>query len=178
VSTQGQASAGSPTGEEQQADSKPRARDGRDETPKERLDRNLEELLQGLRVALPGVQVLFAFLLVLPFQAGFSVTSFQKDVYFATLLCVTISSILLIAPTPRHRLLFRHDEKAWIVFAGNRLVIVGLAFLGIGIVGAILLISDFLFGTATAAVASSAVALAVLWAWFGSPLARRIRDPG
>ena len=81
---------------------------GREETEGERLDRNLGELLQELRVALPGVQVLFAFLLAVPFQQGFTkITSFQKDVYFATLLLTAISAVLLISPSAYHRLTFR-----------------------------------------------------------------------
>jgi hypothetical protein len=149
---------------------------GRRETEKERLDRNLEELLQGLRVALPGVQVLFAFLLVLPFQSGFpDVTPFQEKVYFVTLISTAFASILLIAPTPRHRVQFRRDEKDYIVLTGNRLAIWGLAFLGLGMCGAVLLISDFLFGTATAVVSTTVVTAAVAYAWFGSPLLRRLR---
>jgi hypothetical protein len=148
----------------------------RRESYKERLDRNLEELMQGLRVALPGVQVLFAFLLVLPFQSGFvDVTDFQKDVYFGTLISTAIASILLIAPTPRHRIQFRRDDKEYIVFSANRLAISGLAFLGLGMCGAVLLISDFLFGTGTAAVTTALVTVALIWAWFGSPISRRLR---
>ena len=152
-------------------------RRARTETELERLDRNLEELLAGLRVALPGVQVLFAFLLILPFQSGFpDVTGFQEKVYFATLIATAIASILLIAPTARHRLRFRHDDKAYVVFTANRLAIAGLAFLGLGMIGAILLVSDFLFGTATATIATAVVAAALLWVWFGSPVARAIRE--
>jgi hypothetical protein len=152
---------------------------GRDETPYERLDRNLEELLAGLRVALPGVQVLFAFLLILPFQQRFEdVTTFQEDVYFATLLCTAVASVLLIAPSARHRIQFRRGDKAYVVFTANRLAIAGLAFLGLAMIGAILLISDYLFGTATAAVSTTAVGVALSWAWFASPLARRLRRRG
>jgi Family of unknown function (DUF6328) len=149
---------------------------GRDETPYERLDRNLEELLAGLRVALPGVQVLFAFLLVLPFQQRFEeVTTFQENVYFATLLCTAVASVLLIAPSARHRIQFRRGDKAYVVFTANRLAIAGLAFLGLAMVGAILLISDYLFGAVTAGIATALVAAGVAWAWFASPLARRVR---
>jgi Family of unknown function (DUF6328) len=148
----------------------------RRETEKERLDRNLEELLQGLRVAITGVQVLFAFLLVLPFQSGFpDVTDFQEKVYFGTLICVALASVLLIAPSARHRLRFRKDDKAYVVHSANWLTIAGLAFVGLGMVGAILLVSDYLFGTATTVVATLVVGLAVLWAWFASPLAREIQ---
>jgi hypothetical protein len=149
---------------------------GRDETPFQRLDRNLEELMAGLRVALPGVQVLFAFLLVLPFQQRFEdVTRFQEVVYFTTLLCTAAASILLIAPSARHRVQFRRQDKEYIVLTANRLAIAGLGFLGLAMVGAILLISDYLFSTVVAAIATAAVALALVWAWFASPLARRLR---
>jgi Family of unknown function (DUF6328) len=151
---------------------------GRKETEKERLDRNLNELFAGLRVALPGVQVLFAFLLVLPFQSGFpDVTEFQEKVYFGTLLCTSIASIMLIAPTSRHRLRFRQDDKAYVVFTANRLTIAGLAFLGLAIDGVILLVSDFLFNVLTTILATALVAVTLLWAWFASPLLRRLRDP-
>jgi hypothetical protein len=149
---------------------------GRHETENERLDRNLEELFAGLRVALPGVQVLFAFLLVLPFQQQFpQVTAFQEKVYFGTLLCTAAASIMLIGPSARHRVQFRQNDKAYIVFTANRLAIAGLSFLALAMIGAILLISDFLFGTATAVGSTAAVATALGWAWFASPLARRMR---
>jgi hypothetical protein len=149
---------------------------GRDETSIERLDRNLEELIAGLRVALPGVQVLFAFLLVLPFQQRFEeVTDFQENVYFATLLCTAAASIMLIAPSARHRIQFRRQDKEYIVLTANRLAVAGLAFLGLAMIGAILLISDYLFSAAVAAIATVAVATALGWAWFASPLARRLR---
>ncbi len=150
--------------------------DGRLETEKERLDRNLEELFAGLRVALPGVQVLFAFLLVLPFQQQFpEVTPFQEKVYFATLLCTAAASIMLIAPSARHRVQFRQNDKAYVVFTANRLAIAGLGFLALAMLGAILLVSDFLFGTATAACSTAALGAALGWAWFASPLGRRLR---
>jgi hypothetical protein len=150
---------------------------GRAETELERLDRNLNELFMGLRVALPGVQVLFAFLLVLPFQSGFpDVTAFQEKVYFATLLCTMIASVMLIAPSARHRIRFRKDDKAYVVFSASRLTIAGLVFLGLGMIGAILLVSDYLFGAATATIATLVVAIALFWLWFGSPLARDLGD--
>jgi len=149
---------------------------GRHETEKERLDRNLEELFAGLRVALPGVQVLFAFLLVLPFQQQFpQVTAFQEKVYFGTLLCTAAASIMLIGPSARHRVQFRQNDKAYIVFTANKLAIAGLCFLALAMIGAILLISDFLFGTAAAVGSTTAVGAALGWAWFASPLARRLR---
>src|SRR3954453_9868914 len=119
---------------------------GRDETEEERLDRNLGELLQELRVALPGVQVLFAFLLAVPFQQGFEeVTSFQKDVYFATLILTAISATMLISPSAYHRIPFRYQQKRRLVYYSNRFAIIGLALLALAMTGAILLITDVLF---------------------------------
>lgn len=138
----------------------------REETAKERIDRNLMELLGELRVALPGVQVLFAFLLAVPFQAGFRrVTVFQRDVYFATLCCALLASACLIAPTPFHRLTFRLHQKRALVRIANRLTIAGLGLLAVAMSGVILLISDVLFGTAAAVVATvlSAATFALLW---------------
>lgn len=151
--------------------------DGRDESEEERLDRNLEELLQGLRVAITGVQVLFAFLLVLPFQSGFpDVTEFQEKVYFGTLLCTALASALLIAPSARHRMRFRQGDKAYVVFSATSLTIAGLVFLALAMVGAILLVSDYLFGVLTTILATAVVAAALLWTWFASPLMRQARD--
>jgi hypothetical protein len=149
----------------------------RDESEEQRLDRNLMELLQELRVALPGIQVLFAFLLVVPFQQGWSqVTEFEKTVYYVTLLCTAASSVCLIAPTARHRMRFRELDKGWVVATSNRLAIVGLGFLGLAMSGVILLISHVVYGSATTAVATTVIALAVAWYWFAAPLVRDLRQ--
>lgn len=143
--------------------------DDRDETETERLDRNLTELLNELRVALPGVQVLFAFLLAVPFQKGWdTVTEFQQDVYFATLCLALVTSALLIAPTAYHRLNFRARRKRELVDASNRLAIAGLATLALSLVGVMVLIADYLFGTAMTIVAGalSLLLFALLWAAF------------
>jgi Family of unknown function (DUF6328) len=149
---------------------------GRNETEEERLDRNLGELLQELRVALPGVQVLFAFLLAVPFQKGFEeVTEFQKQVYFATLMLTAISATMLISPSAYHRITFRYQQKRRLVYYANRFAIVGLLFLALAMTGAILLITDVLFSTA-AAVIVSVLALCVFgFFWFALPLRRRLQ---
>ncbi|HEX2095884.1 MAG TPA: DUF6328 family protein [Solirubrobacterales bacterium] len=149
-----------------------------EETEKERLDRNLGELLQELRVALPGVQVLFAFLLAVPFQQGFKdgITPFQEKVYFVTLLLTAISAALLISPTAYHRMNFRRQEKKHMIFVANRLAIAGIGCLALAMTGAIMLITDVLFGT-TATAIFSALALAmfaVLWGLL--PLRRRLQS--
>jgi hypothetical protein len=148
----------------------------REETEKERLDRNLEQLLGELRVALPGVQVLFAFLLVVPFNQRFAdITSFQRTVYFVTLLCATAACACLIAPTAHHRLEFREQDKERIVFGGNRLAIVGLTLLATAMTGAITLITDFLYSSTTTAIAAGLVALLFLVLWYAIPLRRLVQ---
>jgi hypothetical protein len=149
---------------------------GGEETEKERLDRNLEQLLGELRVALPGVQVLFAFLLVVPFNQRFAdITSFQRTVYFVTLLCATAASACLIAPTAHHRIEFREQDKERIVFGGNRLAIAGLALLATAMTGAITLITDFLYGTTTVVIAAVLVALLFLTLWYLMPIRRLVQ---
>jgi Family of unknown function (DUF6328) len=154
----------------------PATADAGGETPDERLNRNLDQLLQELRVALPGVQVLFAFLLAVPFQQNFTeITTFQERVYFATLLCTAISAALLISPTAYHRLTFHLQQKKELVYVSNRLAIAGLGFLALAMTGAIVLITDVLFGAvATAAFGIAAAAMFVLL-WGLLPLRRRFR---
>jgi hypothetical protein len=146
---------------------------GRPETEHERADRNLTELLNELRVALPGVQVLFAFLLVVPFNNRFAhVTTFEKDVYFVTLLCAAAASVCLIAPTIQHRIEFRLQDKEHIVVVANKLAVVGLTFLAVAMTGAILLVTDVLFGGLTSAISAAFVALAFGVLWYAIPLQR------
>jgi len=148
---------------------------GRDESEGERLDRNLAELLQELRVALPGVQVLFAFLLAVPFQQNFTkISSFQEKVYFATLLCTAIAAALLISPTAYHRLTFHLQQKRELVLVSNRLSIAGLGFLALAMTGAIMLITDVLFGGVATAVFSTASAAMFVVLWGLLPLRRRL----
>ncbi len=149
---------------------------GRDETDDQRLDRNLGELLQELRVALPGVQVLFAFLLAVPFQRNFTeITPFEEKVYFATLLCTAISAALLISPTAYHRLTFHLQQKRELVFISNRLAIAGLGFLALAMTGAIMLITDVLFGGLATAVFSFAALAMFVVLWGLLPLRQRLR---
>jgi uncharacterized protein DUF6328 len=146
---------------------------GRNETEKERLDRNLEQLLGELRVALPGVQVLFAFLLVVPFNQRFAdITSFQRTVYFVTLLCATAACVCLIAPTAHHRIEFRRRDKKRIVMGGNRLAIIGLTLLATAMTGAITLVTDFLYSSTTTTVTAALVAVLFATLWYAIPLRR------
>lgn len=147
---------------------------GREETKEERLDRNLGELLQELRVALPGVQVLFAFLLAVPFQQGFSkISEFQKDIYFATLLLTAISAALLISPSAYHRLTFRMQQKDQLLLLANRFTIAGLTALALAMILAIVLITDVLFSTAATIVAGGIATAVFAFFWFALPLKRR-----
>ncbi len=151
---------------------------GRVETEEERADRNLSDLLQELRVALPGVQVLFAFLLTVPFSQRFDTLSdFDKRLYYGVLICVALATVLLVAPTAGHRILFRRQEKEFIVTIANRLSLVGLLLLAVSMCGAIALISDFLFGAATAVIATVVMAAAFVGFWFLGPIVRRQKLP-
>jgi len=151
---------------------------GRDESEEERLDRNLSELLQELRVALPGVQVLFAFLLTVPFQQGFTkITPFQERIYFVTLLLTALSAALLITPTAYHRVTFRYQQKEHLVFLANRVAIAGLGFLAIAMTGAIMLITDVVFGATATVVITTVLAFCVFaFFWYLLPLRRRFRS--
>jgi hypothetical protein len=141
------------------------------ETEQERLNRNMNELLQELRVSQTGVQILFAFLLALPFAQRFTeVTSFQRDVYFATLLLAGAAAAFFIAPVSAHRLLFRRQGKEHLINSSNWMAIAGLGCLAVSIVGVILLISDFLFNTAVAAVTTSLAFLLFVVLWYVLPL--------
>jgi hypothetical protein len=150
--------------------------DGREnESEEERLDRNLIELLTELRVALPGVQVLFAFLLTVPFTQRFTtLTSTQEKVYYATLLLTTASTVLLIAPSAHHRINFRQQDKAYIVFLANKLTILGLMFLALAMSGVVFLITDVLYGSTATAVATGGALLAFSTLWYAIPIYRRL----
>jgi hypothetical protein len=149
---------------------------GRDETEEERLDRNLTELLNELRVALPGVQVLFAFLLGVPFTQRFTeLTDYQEDVYYATLICAAAASAFLIAPSAHHRIEFRLKDKRHIVFLANRFAILGLSFLALAMTGVVLLITDVMFGGLATAIATSVTALTFAYLWYVMPFARRVQ---
>jgi len=154
---------------------------GREESEAERLDRNLSELLQELRVALPGVQVLFAFLLAVPFQQNFTqITPFQEKTYFATLLLTALSAALLISPSAYHRMTFRMQQKDELVFLANKLAIAGLGCLALAMTGAIMLITDVLFAAVTTAVFSAGALAVFVLLWYAMPLRRRLslKRPG
>ena len=137
----------------------------------------MSELLQEVRVAQTGTQILFAFLLGVPFTQRFSeVTSFQQTVYFGTLLAAAVASALLIAPSAYHRILFRQKEKGFVIEVSNVLIIVGLAFVALAMSGVILLITDLLYGETTTAIVTAAIVLVFVVLWYVMPIARRISD--
>jgi positive regulator of sigma E activity len=145
------------------------------ESDQEQLDRQLSELLQELRVAMPGVQLLFGFLLAVPFNQRFAqVTQFQRDLYLVTLLWSGLASALFIAPTAYHRIMFRHRDKPQLIRSATRMTLAGLVSLALAMTGAVLLVTDFLFSDRTAAIVA-AITLAVFgWLWFGIALSRRL----
>lgn len=148
-----------------------------DETENERLDRQLNQLLQELRVAMPGVQVLFAFLLAVPFQQRFAqVSDFQKDVYFGTLLASAVASALLIAPTAYHRMMFKDRDKPRLVALSSRFALAGLAALALAMNGAILLVTDFIFGGTIVPVTIVLTATLFVGLWFVLGSVRRMSD--
>jgi hypothetical protein len=137
------------------------------------LDRELIELLNELRVALPGVQVLFAFLLIVPFSNGWDdVTNLQRDVFFVAFIATSLASVLLIAPSAHHRLLWREGDKEHMLATANRLAIGGTVFLAVGMAAAVFLISDVLFSAWWAALATGLLAGTFAWFWYGMPLLR------
>lgn len=148
--------------------------EGRSETELERYDRNLTELLGELRVALPGVQVLFGFLLVIPFDSRFkSATGAQRGLYFASLVLTLIASILLIAPTMAHRLTFRLGRKPLVVTLGDRLAIAGLSALALALTCTIAFVTDFVFGSVPAIITGILAAVAFAGIWYALPLTQR-----
>jgi hypothetical protein len=142
-------------------------------------DRQMMELLNELRVALPGVQILFAFLLTVPFAQGFQrVNETQKDLYYATLLATCAATICLIAPSANHRIRFHKRDRAYLIESANTFLIAGLVFLGIAIVLAVLLISDFLYDGVVVWLSPLVAGLVLGWIWFGRPLARGDKSSG
>jgi hypothetical protein len=147
------------------------------ESKQDEAHRRLTELLQELRVALPGVQVLFGFLLVVPFSARWGkVTSFQQDLYFACLLCSAAATAFLIAPSAIHRLDFGRGDKPRIVQVSNVLAIIGLTFLALAMVGVVLLITDVLYGSSAAIAYTAGVAAIFVVLWYTIPLFLRLRQ--
>jgi len=148
-----------------------------DESNEDRHDRELIELLNELRVALPGVQVLFAFLLTVPFSNGFPrLGRFDRDVYFAAFIATAVSTVLLIAPSSYHRLRWRQHDKERMLVISNYLMIAGLAALAVAITSTVFVITDFVFHRSWASTFTAIVAMLFLVFWYGIPLGAAIKD--
>jgi len=148
-----------------------------DETPKERADRELIELLNELRVVLPGVTVLLAFLLAVPFAKGWpKVTQFQRDVFVVAFLATAVSVALLTAPSSYHRLRFRHGNKEHIVKVGNRLTIAGIVASAVSLEAVVLLVMDYVLSLAAAVAAAGSLFAVVVIFWYGIALWAVLRD--
>jgi Family of unknown function (DUF6328) len=146
------------------------------ETPKERIDRELIELLNELRVLLPGIQVLFAFLLTVPFSQRFTeVNGPEKAAFFVAVLCTAASTIALMTVPNYHRMTFRQATKERLIFMANGLTLVGTAFLGIAVVAVMYLITDFLYDGAGVAFTTIVTAVAIVALWFLMPLTSKAR---
>ena len=144
------------------------------ESTGERLDRELMELLQGVRVVMPGVQVLLAFLLTAPFQQRFAqLPGSLRNAYFASIACATLATVLLIAPSTHHRLLFRAREKEWLLRVGNQMALWGTVFLGASIVLALYVVTNVLFTSEQALLATAVAVVVFAGLWYVLPLTRR-----
>jgi hypothetical protein len=148
-----------------------------DESPQQRHNRELIELLNELRVALPGVQVLFAFLLAVPFSNGYGkITHFEKLAFFVSLAATAVSSALLIALPSLHRLRFRADDKEQIVIYGNRLAIAGFLVLAVAMIAALLTVTSFLFGKTIGIATAASFSVVVAGLWYVLPLWTKLED--
>lgn len=145
----------------------------------DQLDREFLELLNEIRVLLPGVQVLFAFLLTVPFAIGFEkVTDFERNVYAICLFSALAAIVCLVSPTTYHRIRFRHRDKDAILRASNRLTLAGSVFLAVSMTSSTLLVGDYLFDRWVAVLAAITTAFAFSVLWYGLPLARRATTAG
>jgi hypothetical protein len=152
----------------------PKRDEQRGESETEKLDRNTIELLNEIRVASSGIQFMFGFLLIVPFDNAFSrISSFERTVYFISLLCVAISCVLLMAPSIHHRLLFRLHEKRFLIETANQMAIAGMAFLGVGFTGILVVLSDFVVGGVAPVIVAVAAVLGIGGLWFVLPLGHR-----
>jgi hypothetical protein len=148
----------------------------RNESEAQRLDRNYNELLQELRVAQTGVQIMFAFLLGIAFQQRFStISDFLRDVYIATLVCAAIAAALFIAPVAVHRALFGRRLKDELVAFTGRVAVAGLVFLALAMLGAVLMIIDFVVGPVAAIIITAAIAIVFAYLWYVLPVRWRNR---
>jgi hypothetical protein len=146
-----------------------------DETKKQRVDRELTELLGELRIALPGVQMLFAFLLTVPFYARFdTLTVASRAVFFLTFTFTTVAAVFMIAPSSNHRISFRAQDKERLLLRANRYAIAGIAFLALAICGVMYFIAGMILGEEWAPYATGATATLIALTWYLAPLLRKL----
>lgn len=149
------------------------------ETTKQRVDRELGELLSELRIALPGVQMLFAFLLTVPFYARFEALGEPfRSVFFGTFACTTVAAVVLIAPSSHHRLSFRAPDKEHLLFRANRFAIVGMGFLAMAMCGVVFFIAGMVIGRAWAPAVAGAAGVLIVATWYVGPLVRKLENRG
>lgn len=145
-----------------------------DEAGSRDLDQEWNELLQELRVILPGVQVLFAFLLTIPFSSRFNeISGMDRGLYFVAFLSTAIASVLLIAPSVYHRLLWRQHDKEYVLVTTNRFVLSATVFLALSVAAVVFLVTDLLYRSAMGAGVAAALTGVMTWFWYGLPLSRR-----
>ena len=155
-----------------------RTKDEDEQPSEETLTRNWDELLQEIRVTQTGVQILTGFLLTVPFTQRFKeLSTFQEWLYFAVMITVALATVMLVAPTAGHRILFRRQQKEFIVTLANKLALLGLLLLAVAMTGAIALISDFIFGVTTAVISTVVMGAAFSGFWFFGPIRRRQQLP-
>jgi Family of unknown function (DUF6328) len=149
---------------------------GEQRRTREELDQEWSELVEENRLAMPGTQVLFAFLLILPFQQRFRELSDQQTyVYFSAFVCAAVAIVLLITPTAAHRILWRHGDKEALLRWSTASAIAATAFLAAGMTASVYLITDFLYGEPATAIVSAILGGLFITLWFALPLVRRLR---
>jgi hypothetical protein len=147
-----------------------------DERSKEVLDQEWGELVEEHRLAMPGVQVLFACLLILPFQGRFTdLTAHQKYVYYSALLCSTVAIVLLITPTAAHRIRWRQQDKNALLLMSTRAAIAATVFIAAAMTASVYLITDVIFGEPATVIVSSAIAAVFVLFWYAFPLYHRLK---
>jgi uncharacterized membrane protein len=148
-----------------------------DETPMERSNRQLIELLNELRIVLPGITVLFGFLLAVPFARGWTrVTTFQRDVFIVAFLATAVSIAFLISPSSYHRIRFRHGDRERMLTISNRLSIAGITAAAVALAAVVLLVTDYVISRSFAIVATASLVVLVAALWYGLPLRAALRD--
>ena len=149
----------------------------REKRSKEELDQEWGELVEEHRLAMPGVQVLFGFLLILPFQNGFrDLTNVQEYVYFSALICAAVAIVLLITPTATHRIRWRQQDKEALLVLATRTAITATLFMAASMTASVYLITDYLFGEPATAIVTALIAALFAGFWYILPLVRRLRD--